>query len=123
MGRWGPPTGLFLLGLACGNGSAEDAPNAKPDESLSQGSVPGFVDAPVVAFRGLSTDVVAGQVAPDACVLGPQYEISDDDARDLGFDVDADYASLEKELTVDVLVSGAKGRRFESFWARSTKSA
>jgi hypothetical protein len=110
MRRWARLNGFWLLVLACANGTAKDVPNAElPEQSQNPQKSPvrGFVNAPTVAFRGDNGgDPPATSIAGNACVFGIPYEISVDEARALGFDVDADYAFLEKESVADVLVSG-----------------
>jgi hypothetical protein len=111
MKHWAPLTALWPLVLACGSGTEQGPANGRlPEEAASQGSpgsvVPGFVDSPVVAFDSPNAGPAAASSDPNACILGASHPISTDEARDLGFDVDGDYRSLESELTGDVLVSG-----------------
>jgi hypothetical protein len=66
MRQWGSSNALWLLVLACANGTGSDTLNADlPEQSSSPNtgisSVLGFIDAPMVAFRGQITGLAAAQ--------------------------------------------------------------
>jgi hypothetical protein len=110
MRHWRGLTCLWLSVLACGSGTTTtDTPNPELSDELVaqiQEPSPGFVDAPIVSFAARSAGSGSSQVDPNACVLGTPYDISVDEVRALGFDVDADYRLLESEVVANVLVSG-----------------
>jgi len=107
MRSWVNGAGLAALLLGCGasaglpDGDRTGAPPADAPAAASGGGaggasapasvVPGFADTPVVRFREDATNE-----SVDRSCRELSREISLDEARDLGFEVDADRAVLER---------------------------
>src|SRR5688572_8562965 len=104
--------GLVASLLGCAVDSADPTEPPDPTGEIDSNpsppveKVPGFVAEPVVPFPApVASGGGPSDIAVGACRFAEPRIITTTEARELGYDVDADMSVLQRETTIGVLVS------------------